>query len=54
KLDKIGVDGIKAELLSKGYAENSVTKLIENSDQLAKQGIEGIREICPEGYENMK
>ena len=54
KLDKIGVDGIKAELLSKGYAEGSVTKLIENSDQLAKQGIEGIREICPEGYENMK
>lgn len=54
KLDKIGVDGIKSELESKGYQPSNIELLLKTSDDLSKYGIEGIREICPEGYENIK
>lgn len=54
KLDKVGVDGIKSELESKGYQLSHIEMLLKNSDELSKYGIEGIRDICPEGYENIK
>ena len=53
KLDKVGISGVKSELISKGYAETSVTKLMELSDQFVTLGLEGIKDICPEGYENL-
>ncbi len=53
KLDKVGIDGVKAELLSKNYAEADVVKLLETSDNLTKHGLDGIKEISPEGYENI-
>lgn len=54
KLDKIGIDGVKKELLSKDYSETSVQDLLDLTDSLSKDGIEGIKEACPEGYENLK
>lgn len=53
KLDKVGIDGVKSELLSKNYAEADVVKLLETSDNLTKHGLDGIKEISPEGYENI-
>lgn len=54
KLDKIGVDGIKAELDSKGYETSMTEALLKNSNELSEYGLEGIRNICPDGYENIK
>ncbi len=53
KLDKVGESGVKAELLSKEYPESKVLKLLETSNHLAKYGLEGIKELSPDGYENM-
>jgi len=53
KLDKVGIDGVKSELISKDYLESNVLKLLELSDQFVTLGLEGIKEICPEGYENL-
>lgn len=53
KLDKIGEKGIVDELFSKGHDAGKVDLLIQYSNQLLEKGLEGIREICPDGYENL-
>lgn len=53
KLDKVGVEGIKAELLSKNYAQADVLKLLETSKHLEEYGLDGIKTLSPEGYENI-
>ena len=54
KMDKIGEDGIKNELIEKGYADAQINQLLIHSAKLETEGLEGIREICPEGYGNVK
>lgn len=53
KLDKIGNEGIQKELLSKNYNEAQVIKLLDQSNKMATLGLEGIKDICSEGYENL-
>lgn len=54
KMDKIGIEGIKKELAEKGYADTQIDQLLAHSAKLENEGLEGIKEICPEGYENVK
>ncbi len=54
KLDKIGVDGIRKELGAKNYDATAIEVLLEKSAALESQGLEGIKELCPEGYDNLK
>lgn len=54
KLDKIGVEGIRKELGSKNYDAAAIEVLLEKSAALESQGLEGIKELCPEGYDNLK
>lgn len=44
KMDKIGLDGVKAELIAEGYAEESVNKYLELFEKVTGD-IEGIRFI---------
>lgn len=55
KLDKIGQDGVRKELLSKGYTEENIDKLIEVSAKIATDGLEALKtySISPEGYTNL-
>lgn len=53
KLDKVGIEGVKDELIKKAYDAAQVEKLIENSNNLERFGLQGIKELCPEGYENL-
>lgn len=54
KMDKIGTEGIIRELTEKGYEEVQINQLISNSKKLENEGLSGIKEMCPEGYENVK
>lgn len=54
KLDKIGVEGIRKELNAKNYDAAAIELLLEKSAALESQGLEGIKEMCPEGYDNLK
>lgn len=54
KLDKIGIEGVKKELLSKEYDQVSIDNFLEMTETLAKEGIEGIKSACPDGYDNLK
>ena len=53
KLDKVGVEGVKSELILKNYAEADVLKLLETSKHLEEYGLEGIKTLCPDGFENI-
>lgn len=53
KLDKVGIQGVKDELVKKEYPLAKIEKLIDNSNKLETLGLEGIKDICPEGYENL-
>ncbi len=53
KLDKVGIEGVKAELLSKNYAQADVLKLLETSKHLEEYGLDGIKTLSPDGYENI-
>ncbi|OJV66627.1 MAG: histidine--tRNA ligase [Clostridiales bacterium 38-18] len=54
KLDKIGIEGIRKELNAKNYDTAAIELLLEKSAELESQGLEGIKEMCPEGYDNLK
>lgn len=53
KIDKIGKEGIVKELREKGYAEGSISKLLELSSVFDEKGLAYAEELCPEGYENL-
>ena len=53
KLDKVGIQGVKDELVKKEYPLAKIEKLIDNSNKLETLGLEGIKDICPEGYDNL-
>jgi histidyl-tRNA synthetase len=54
KLDKVGREGIIKELESKNYPQDNITKLMTLSDAIGNQGLEAVKELSPEGYENLK
>lgn len=54
KLDKIGVEGVKKELLSKEFSGVSIDNLLKMTDSISHKGLEGIKNDCPEGYANIK
>lgn len=45
KLDKIGIDGVKAEMMQKGYAAQAVDKLCETLN--GEMTLEKVKEIAP-------
>ena len=45
KRDKIGVEGIKKELLSYEYAEQNIDKLTNYIDLLTEKGLDGLKEL---------
>lgn len=51
KLDKIGDQGVRNELLSKAYADAEVSKLMDTSSTM---DLESVKTLCPEGYANIK
>lgn len=53
KLDKIGRSGVMDELVNKGYDAAKVDELMRVSDTLSTEGLEGMKTICAEGYENL-
>lgn len=53
KLDKIGRSGVMDELVNKGYDAAKVDELMRLSDTLSTEGLEGMKTICAEGYENL-
>ena len=40
KFDKIGIEGVEAELLEKGFNSNNVAKLIEASSEIKSKGLD--------------
>lgn len=40
KFDKIGIDGVEAELLEKGFDSNNVAKLIKASSEIKSKGLD--------------
>ncbi|GAB6108461.1 histidine--tRNA ligase [Fusibacter bizertensis] len=54
KLDKIGVEGVKKELLSKEFSSEAIDNLLKMTDSISHKGLEGIKNDCPEGYTNIK
>lgn len=53
KLDKIGRSGVIDELVNKGYDAAKVDELMRLSDTLSTDGLEGMKDICADGYENL-
>ncbi|MCA0385594.1 MAG: histidine--tRNA ligase [Firmicutes bacterium] len=53
KLDKIGRSGVMDELVNKGYDAAKVDELMRVSDTLSTEGLESMKTICAEGYENL-
>ncbi len=55
KLDKIGQDGVRKELESKGYATENINTLITVSEKITAEGLEALKEynLSPEGYDNL-
>ena len=55
KLDKIGQDGVRKELESKGYATDNINTLITVSEKITAEGLEALKEynLSPEGYNNL-
>lgn len=54
KLDKIGREGIITELSGKGYAANSIESLLKASDSIAENGLEAVKDLSLEGYNNIQ
>lgn len=54
KLDKVGREGIIKELESKNYPQANILKLMSLSDAIGNEGLEAIKTLSPEGYENLK
>jgi histidyl-tRNA synthetase len=43
KLDKIGIDGVRAELLERGFGNETVEKLMSMVDAITNQGLEAVK-----------
>lgn len=54
KLDKVGVEGIRKELLKKGYPEAPIEALMALNENVSREGLEGVRTLSEEGYDNLK
>lgn len=49
KLDKIGLDGVKAELLEKGFSADAVQRFIDGAGTDQVLGISAMAEYCADG-----
>jgi len=49
KLDKIGLDGVKAELLEKGFSADAVQRFIDGAGTDQVLGISAMAEYCTDG-----
>lgn len=49
KLDKIGLDGVKAELLEKGFSADAVQRFIDGAGTDQALGISAMAEYCTDG-----
>lgn len=54
KLDKIGTDGIVAELSQKDYPKAAIDTLLQLSAQLEEKGLEFAKDLSGAGYQNLK
>jgi len=53
KLNKIGLDGIQAELQEKGYGLNIIENLLSKLDKVAKDGLESLRNVNEEAVNDL-
>lgn len=55
KLDKIGQEGVRQELESKGYDAKNIDTLVSVSEKIQSEGLEALKEynLSPEGYANL-
>ena len=53
KLNKIGLDGIKAELGEKGYDNVIVETLLNNLDKVAKEGLNSLKSVNEEAVADL-
>ncbi len=53
KADKIGMDGVKKELLSKGYDNENVDKLLFTLSEIDSKDLSCIKDIDKESYDNL-
>lgn len=53
KEDKVGDQGVLDELLQKGYDLDLVKSFLQKTRQVQEKGLEAIRPICPEAYDNL-
>ena len=53
KLNKIGLDGIKAELGEKGYDNVIVETLLNNLDKVAKEGLNSLKSVNEEAVSDL-
>ncbi len=53
KFDKIGVDGVKAELLNKGYDEDKINAVIDMLNEISSKGLIAIENIDANSYDSL-
>ncbi len=53
KFDKIGVEGVVAELESKGFVKENIDKVIERLSDIEKQGLSAVESLDKESYDNL-
>ncbi len=53
KIDKIGEEGVYAELCKKEYAEEKIKALIDTNNKIKENGLEYAKDIDEESYENI-
>ena len=53
KLNKIGLDGIQAELQEKGYGLDIIENLLSKLDKVAKDGLESLRNVNEEAVNDL-
>lgn len=54
KLDKVGAEGVIKELKSKGYGDGPIEQLMTLSNAIEQKGLDSIKDLCPDGYDNLK
>lgn len=56
KADKIGISGVEKELVSEGYEQGQVSKLLEVMKSIEANGLEGLKQegICPEAVQSLE
>ncbi len=53
KIDKVGEEGVYAELSKKNYAEDKIKDLIDLNNELKEKGLELAKDIDEESYQNI-